>query len=77
VKRILSPVEKSIHKNLVNMMLQSLSGALGATEKLITSRGEANIGIIVNNLNAVTLSLRFQKDFVYPDNSKDDSVLSS
>lgn len=73
---MLEPIGKAIHKSALEMMLQAVSTGVSLAEKFLHDNHEENMSNILNAINGVVLSLRFQKDFKYVENQKELSVLS-
>jgi hypothetical protein len=76
LKKMLEPIGKSVHKSALEMMLQAISSGLTFVEGLLVVHHEDNLAAILNSINGIALSLRFQKDFKYMENQKEVSVLS-
>lgn len=58
-------ISKSVHATVIDVMLEGLSTGFEAAESLILSKGNKNLGFLLNSLDGVVLSLRFQKEFKY------------
>lgn len=76
LKKMLEPIGKAVHKSALEMMLQAISAGLTFVEELLVTHHEVNLAGIMNSINGIALSLRFQKDFKYIENQKEVSVLS-